>query len=61
MKTFLVLQHLTTEQLHSERSELYRLHTSEELTDVVRDAAAVLTNFYGAELDARIMGERGSK
>ncbi|MFJ6010233.1 hypothetical protein ACIQHZ_31610 [Streptomyces halstedii] len=55
MKTFEELKSLSTEQLYIRRDELFELYESRELSENVRDAAAVIHNLYGTEIDARMM------
>jgi hypothetical protein len=53
------LKHKSVEDLQHAREELWHvwghLHTPKN----VKDAAAVLYNFYGAEIDARMMAGEG--
>ncbi|MEU5166777.1 hypothetical protein [Streptomyces mutomycini] len=55
MKTFEELKSLSVGELFSRRDELFKLYESKEVPESVRDAAAVIHNFYGAEIDARMM------
>lgn len=54
MKTLPGLKGMSAEDLYNARFRMALIRTNPDTPEHVRQAAVVLINFYGAEIDARI-------
>jgi hypothetical protein len=53
------LTHKSMDELRDARVELSHIHSHPHTPNHVKEAAAVLLNFYGAEMDSRMMRGEG--